>query len=170
MRHTTAGSKGKLNLPRFQGSNDSFEATYGLADLLTVSEGIKGRTDIEIPVWESHHFAKSKRILIYNVEQGRSEINSTIRYENGTLYMQNELSNYYACNSIIIVLQTAKYLYDSKRLTLKRRVDDGKYTDLMGGVSEFFVTHFPEANSVLYRIEVEEKKQIRGYIFLLNLV
>ena len=95
-------ARGKLNLPRFQGLNDSFEATYGLADLLTVSEGIKGRTDIEIPVGESHHFAKSKRILIYNVEQGRSKINSTIRYENGTMYLQNELSSYYACNSIFI--------------------------------------------------------------------
>jgi hypothetical protein len=160
----------KFNIPCFQGSQDSFEATYGLADLLTASEGIKGRTAIEIPVGESHHFAKSKRILIYNAEQGRSDINSTIRYENGTLYLQNELSNYYACNSIIIILQTAKYLYDSKRLTLKRRVNDGKYTDLMGGVSDFYVTHFPDANSVLYRIEVEKKEQIRGYIFLLNLV
>jgi len=72
-------------------------------------------------------------------------------------------------NCQTITLATA-YLYDSKRLTLKRRVDDGKYTDLMGGVSDFYVTHFPEANSVLYRIEVEKRKQMRGYIFLLNLV
>ena len=161
MRYTTAGSKGKLNLPRFQGSNDSFEATYGLADLLTVSEGIKGRTDIEIPVGESHHFAKSKRILIYNVEQGRSEINSTIRYENGTLYLQNELSNYYACNSIFIWQQAAYLETQSGWWKIHRP---------HGRCQWFYVTHFPEANSVLYRIEVEKKKQIRGYIFLLNLV
>jgi hypothetical protein len=161
-------AKGKFNIPCFVNSKDSFEATYGLADLMTSSEGIKGRTEIDIPAEESHHFAKNQRILLYNAEQGRSEINSTIRCENGTLYLQNELANYYACNSIIIILRTAKYFYDSKRLSLKRRVDGGKYAELMGGVSDFYVAHFPDANSVLYRIEVEKKEQIRGYIFMLN--
>ena len=32
------------------------------------------------------------------------------------------------------------------------------------------MTFFPDANSVLYRIEVNKKEQVRGYIFLLNLV
>ena len=36
-------------------------------------------------------------------------------------------------------------------------------------VTDFSVTYFPESNSVLYRIELDGKEQIRGYIFLMNM-
>lgn len=36
-------------------------------------------------------------------------------------------------------------------------------------VTDFKVTFFPEAKSVLYRIKLDGKEQIRGYIFLQNL-
>jgi hypothetical protein len=53
--------------------------------------------------------------------------------------------------------------------TLERQVNMGRISTLLGEVSDFYVTYFPDANSVLYRIEVNKKEQIRGYIFLLNL-
>lgn len=40
----------------------------------------------------------------------------------------------------------------------------------MIAAKEFFVSHFPDANSVLYRIGLENGEQIRGYIFLTNVV
>ena len=61
------------------------------------------------------------------------------------------------------------YRYNPKEQTLERQVNKGKISTLLGEVSDFYVTYFPDANSVLYRIEVNKKEQIRGYIFLLNL-
>jgi hypothetical protein len=62
------------------------------------------------------------------------------------------------------------YRYNPQEQTLERQVNKGEISTLLGEVSDFYVTYFPDANSVLYRIEVNKKEQIRGYIFLLNLV
>jgi hypothetical protein len=40
---------------------------------------------------------------------------------------------------------------------------------VLDDVTDFRVSFFPDANSVLYRIEMQKKDQIRGYIFLHNL-
>ena len=62
------------------------------------------------------------------------------------------------------------YRYFPDQRTLKRKADGGDFQPLLEEVSDFYVTYFPDANSVLYRIVVNKKEQIRGYIFLLNLV
>jgi hypothetical protein len=60
-------------------------------------------------------------------------------------------------------------LYDQQN-TLKRKTDGGYFQPLIENVTEFYVNFFPEAYSVLYRIEVNKKEQIRGYVFLTNMV
>ena len=59
------------------------------------------------------------------------------------------------------------YEYDPSCSTLYR-VENGKRKKLIDHVTDFYVTYFPDANSVLYRIELDRKEHIRGYIFLLN--
>ena len=39
---------------------------------------------------------------------------------------------------------------------------------VLSDVTDFNVSFFPDAGSVLYRIELQKKDQIRGYIFLNN--
>jgi hypothetical protein len=53
---------------------------------------------------------------------------------------------------------------------LKRKVNSGYFQPMLEKVTDFNVTYFPEAISVLYRIEIDKKEQIRGYIFLVNMV
>ena len=40
---------------------------------------------------------------------------------------------------------------------------------ILDKVTDFYIKHFPESNSVLYRIE-RGNEQIRGYVFLSSLV
>lgn len=61
-----------------------------------------------------------------------------------------------------------KYLPASHEL--QRRKNSGKYKTILTEVSDFYTTYFPDAQSVLYRIEINSKEQIRGYIFLQNLL
>ena len=57
-----------------------------------------------------------------------------------------------------------EWRFDPKNRSLERA---GKLMIL--DVTDFMVQYFPEANSVLYRIELDGKEQIRGYIFLMNM-
>lgn len=59
------------------------------------------------------------------------------------------------------------YEYDPSCSTLFR-VEKCRKKMLIDHVTNFYVTYFPDANSVLYRIELDYKEQVRGYVFLLN--
>ena len=88
----------------------------------------------------------------------------------GALVLKNPLQNDFPGNSPVLVLKKVEYKFYPAQRLLKRKTDKGNFQPLLEEVSDFYVTFFPDANSVLYRIEVNKKEQIRGYIFLLNLV
>ncbi len=66
-------------------------------------------------------------------------------------------------------IETVAYKYFPKLGALRRKVNNGHWNTLLDHVTDFYVTYFPDANSILYRIELIKKEQIRGYIFLLNM-
>jgi hypothetical protein len=67
-------------------------------------------------------------------------------------------------------VQKVEYRFDPERKTLSRRVNRKKVERVLEGVTDFYVTFFPESKSVLYRVEISKKENIRGYIFLVNMV
>ena len=67
-------------------------------------------------------------------------------------------------------ISTITWKYDPHHQILFRKRNGHNIAPFLNNVSDFYVTFFPDANSVLYRIEVNKKEQIRGYFFLLNLV
>jgi hypothetical protein len=67
-------------------------------------------------------------------------------------------------------LKEVEYKHYAEQNILKRKVNKGYFQPLIEGVTDFYVKFFPESCSVLYRIEVNKKEQIRGYIFLTNMV
>ena len=71
---------------------------------------------------------------------------------------------------MVVPLKKVEYKFYPAQRVLKRKADKWNFKPLLKEVSDFYVTYFPDANSVLYRIEVNKKEHIRGYIFLLNLV
>jgi len=60
------------------------------------------------------------------------------------------------------------YRFDQTAGTLKRIVPDpnGEPQTILDGVANFFITYFPESESVLYRIELNDASQVRGYLFV----
>ena len=66
-------------------------------------------------------------------------------------------------------LQKVEYRFDPEQKSLARRVNRKKVETVLDGVSDFYITFFPESRSVLYRIDLNGKESIRGYIFLVNM-
>ena len=56
-----------------------------------------------------------------------------------------------------------------KEKTIKRKIDRGYFQPVIEEVTDFYLSFFSDSNSVLYRLELNKKEQVRGYIFLSNL-
>jgi len=152
----------------FTSAASSFTCTYGLADELLLENAVKGHQSLKIAVNE--FFKPGREILIYDLANQVWETNEIKSITAATLGLKNPLQNDYPFNSMVVALKKVEYKFYPVQRVLKRKVDKGNFQPLLEEVSDFYVTYFPDANSVLYRIEVNKKEQIRGYIFLLNLV
>ena len=67
-------------------------------------------------------------------------------------------------------VRKVEYRFDQEQKKLTRRVNRNKAETVLDGVTDFYINYFQESKSVLYRIEMNGKEQIRGYIFLINMV
>jgi type II secretory pathway component PulJ len=157
-----------FNISCFTSAAGTFACEYGLADELLLENAPCGQQTLKVE--QNDYFKKDKVILIYNVEAGVWELNEIKDCLGGALVLKNALQNDFARNSPVVLLKKVQYKYDPAQRVLKRKADKGNFQPLLEEVSDFYVTFFPDANSVLYRIEVNKKEQVRGYIFLLNLV
>lgn len=152
----------------FASAAGSFRCDYGLADELLLENAACGQQTLKVA--QNDFFKKDKAVLIYNLAAGVWEFNEIRECLGGALVLKNALQNDFSRNSPVVVMKKVEYKYYPAQHALKRKADKGNFQPLLEEVSDFYVTFFPEANSVLYRIEVNKKEQIRGYIFLLNLV
>lgn len=151
----------------FASAASSFTCTYGLADEQLIENAVKGQHELKIAANE--YFKKDKAVLIYDLASQAWETNEIKSPAAAPLVLKNPLQNDYPTNSMVVVLKKVEYKFYPVQRMLKRKTDKGNFQPLLEEVSDFYVTYFPDANSVLYRIEVNKKEQIRGYIFLLNL-
>jgi competence protein ComGF len=157
-----------FNISCFDSAAGSFKLEYGLADELLLENAARGQQTLKVA--QNDFFKKDKTVLIYNIAAGAWEFNEIRDWLGGALVLKNALQNDFMRNSQVVVMKKVEYKYYPAQRTLKRKADKGNFQPLLEEVSDFYVTFFPDANSVLYRIEVNKKEQIRGYIFLLNLV
>ena len=151
----------------FASTASSFTCTYGLAEKTLLENAVKGQQSLKVAANE--FFKKDKAVLIYDLAKQAWEMNE-IKSMAETIHLRNSLQNDYPINSVAVALKKVEYKYYPAQRVLKRKADKGIFQPLLEEVSDFYVTFFPDSNSVLYRIEVKKKEQIRGYIFLLNLV
>jgi len=155
-------------LAPFAAAAGGFACSYGLADEPLLEGALRGQMTLKIAANE--FFKKDKALLIYNLSKQAWEMNEIADLSGGTLVLKNPLQNDFALSSTVVALKKVEYKYYPAQGVLKRKTDKGNFQPLLEEVSDFYVTFFPDANSVLYRIEVNKKEQVRGYIFLLNLV
>lgn len=155
-------------LSPFTSTSGSFTCTYGLTDEPLLENAVKGQQGLKVAA--NKFFKKNRDILIYDLSSQTWEMNEIKTPAAADLVLKNPLQNDYPTNSRIVALKKVEYKYYPAQCMLKRKADKGSFQPLLEEVSDFYVTYSPDANSVLYRIEVNKKEQIRGYIFLLNLV
>ena len=113
---------------------------------------------------------KGKRIVIYDPDNTKYEVNEIRAIEGDRLILVTGLKDDYPRQSSLVVLRDVEYKHYPQENMLKRKVDKGYFRPLLEGVTDFYVKFFPESCSVLYRVEIEKKEQIRGYIFMENIV
>ncbi|MFH2108553.1 MAG: hypothetical protein ABII93_07785 [Chrysiogenia bacterium] len=152
----------------FTSASNTFTCTYGIADEQLLEKALQGQQAVKVVT--NDFFKKGKTVLIYDPTQKAWELNEIEYRLDGALALKNTLQHDYSPGSTVIALNNVTYSYYALRHAITRKVDNGQCQPLLEGVSDFYVTYFPDANSVLYRIEINKKEQIRGYIFLLNLV
>jgi type II secretory pathway component PulJ len=157
-----------FNIPGFENSQGGFKVIYGLADEALLENAPQGQQTLKIA--RNEFFKKDKVILIYDLQGQVWEFNEVSDFSGGVLALKNPLQHDFPGNSPVLALKKVEYKFYPAQNMLKRKTDRGNFQPLLEEVTDFYVTFFPDANSVLYRIEVNKKEQIRGYIFLLNLV
>jgi len=157
-----------FGIPGFESSPGGFKVIYGLADEVLLENALQGQRTVKIA--RNEFFKKDRLILIYDLQGQAWEFNEISEILGGALALKNPLQHGFPGNSPVLALKKVEYKFFPAQRVLKRKTDKGNFQPLLEEVTDFYVTFFPDANSVLYRIEVNKKEQIRGYIFLLNLV
>ncbi len=164
---------GKLfEFPVFVNSDIGFDALMGMSTIYLKNAVDIGTDYLEVD--NDEYLKKKRKILIYDVEQCTFEFNEikTIEKSGGeySIILSENTKHNYPGNSIIIILKTVSFKYYAKEKVLKRKIDQGYFQPMIENATDFYIKYFPESNSLLYRIEVGHKEQIRGYIFLSNMV
>lgn len=157
-----------FNVSLFENSESSFKLIYGLQSECLEEDSYRGNNIVTIH--KNDYFKKRKAVLIYNTDSSSFEFNEIEAVDGNVLILVNRLRNDYVKNSNIVVLKQVEYRLYDKQSVLKRKLDNGYFQPITENVSDFTVTFFPESNSVYYRIEVNRREQIMGYIFLTNMV
>ena len=152
----------------FQNSDFSFKVTYGIGDETLIQDSHEGEDTITII--RNEFFSKGKKIMIYDPGQGVYEVNEIKALQGNCLILADELQNNYPYKSPVIALKEVEYKLYNEQNALKRKVNKGYFQPLIEQVTDFYVKFFPESCSVLYRIEINKREQVRGFIFLTNMV
>jgi len=165
-------AKKYFDFPVFTNSEIELKTLTGIANIYLNEEAEAGSKELYLQ--KDEYLKKKRKLLIYNTENYSYEFNTIedITYDNDKVYISlvNETKNFYNKSSVIILLKSVSFKYYAKEKTLKRKIDNGYFQPMIDNVTDFYLKYFPEAYSLLYRIEVGHKEQIRGYIFLTNMV
>lgn len=155
-------------IPPFERFETGFKLNFGSGSETLLANAYKG--DLVLRTAANDFFQKDKMLLVYNAEHEVFEFNQIAATTDGDLTLKSKLKNDYLAGSTAVVYKQVEYKYFAGQQAIKRKSDRGSFQPLLEEVTDFFVTFFPESKSVLYRIEVNRKEQIRGYIFLINMV
>lgn len=115
-------------------------------------------------------FKKNKMVVIYDPTFKSHEFYKIRNLKKGLVYLDGNLINSYPVNSVVILIRNITYRFFPKEQVLKRKVDSGYFQPLVEKVTDFHVSFFPANPAVLYRLEINKREQVQGYIFLPNMV
>jgi len=156
--------------PLFVNTGFSFRVTYGTAGESLLEPAQTGDTAIYIN--RNDFFSKRKKILLVDQESNRYEFHYISGKKGDQLFLRDALLFDYPKSCRVIVLKEVEYkLYSQENSrSLKRKVNHGYFQPLLEEITDFNVHFYPEANAVFYKIEINHREQIRGYIYMSNMV
>ncbi|MEN8153580.1 MAG: type II secretion system protein [Acidobacteriota bacterium] len=161
-------AKKYFDLPLFNHSENSFKTTYGVASEFIKEDAFCDEESVK--TGKNLFFKKGEKVLIYNLEEHKYELNQIKNVKGSSVILKEGLKNDYIHGSTAVILKESEFKLYKNQNILKRKTGKGYFQPLIEKVTDFYITYFPDANSVLYRIEVNNKEQVRGYIFLTNMV
>ncbi|GEM_PF-585418 len=156
-----------FSFPLFDFTDYSFKVVYGLQSENLLAEAPAG-TNI-ILANKNEYFQKKKKIIIYDPYREYYETNEIASVKGNQLTLLQTLKNPYSNQAVAVVVKEVEYKLYPAQNTLKRKINQGYFQPIIEEVTDFNITFYPDVFSVLYRIEVNHKQQIRGYIFLSQL-
>ncbi len=157
-----------LGFPLFVNSDYSFKVIYGIETEMLIYDAKVSAAAVTVN--RNDFFTKGKRIVIYDPDNRNYEINEIQAVNGDQLILSTGLQDDYPKNSSVVVLKEVEYKHYADQNTLKRKVNKGYFQPIIEEVTDFYVKFFPESCSVFYRIEVNKKEQIRGFIYMTNMV
>lgn len=153
-----------FSLPVFQNSDSSFKVVYGLESENLLQASPAGADTLTLN--RNEYFQNRKDIVIYDPENQNFETNRIKKWSGSQLLLEDTLQDSYPEKSVVIVLKEVEYKLYPDQNALKRKVNRGYFQPIIEEVTDFDVIFYPEVYSVFYRIEVNKREQVRGYIFL----
>ncbi len=157
-----------FNLELFSHTQSGFKIIYGLASEEMDRNSYEGDKTIEVT--GKDFVKKGKRILIYDVVSRQFEYSRIRKVDGYLLHLETGLKNDHLKHSVVVPLKEIEMKLYKKEKVLKRKIDKGYFQPVIEGVTDFYISFFEDSNSVLYRLEINNKEQVRGYIFLSNRV
>lgn len=124
----------------------------------------------ELLLGDSEYCRKGREILIYHPGLECHELHEIGDMRGGSALLAGKLAGTFPAGSVVVALKRVELRYFPKESVLKRKADAGGFQPLLENVTDFYISWQAESRAVLYRIEVGRREQIRGYIFLNNMV
>jgi len=159
---------GAFGLELFRVEPQAFKVVYGVGGGTLTEPASAGDTFIRV---RGDDYLKGKRrIIIYNIEDHVHQFCATLGSTGDRVSLSEPLAGDFARDSVVVALKEVEYKLYEKQNCLKRKSGQGNFQPMVEHVTDFYLAYYPETCSLLYRLEVNHKEQIRGYIFLTNMV
>ncbi len=155
-----------FNIELFSNTQSGFKVVYGLASDELMENCYSG--DNRIEVTSTDFVKKGRKILIYDAVSKIYEFVRVKKVEENSIILDSRIKNDHIKHSVVIPLKETEMKLYKKDMAIKRKVDRGYFQPVIEGVTDFYISFFEDSNSVLYRLELNRKEQVRGYIFLSN--
>ena len=150
----------------FTHTQSGFKVIYGLASDELEKHSYPGDKIIEVT--RKEFVKKGRKILIYDTFSRQFEFSRVKKVEGYSLILESGLKNEHLKNSIVVPIKEIEMKLYKKTKIIKRKIDKGYFQPVIEGVTDFYLSFFEDSNSVLYRLEINNREQVRGYIFLSN--
>lgn len=145
-----------------------FSIKFGSACLFNTVEAEKGA--FIIPVEKNTIRAGKSTLFIKNNLSGECFTAEAKSINSRSVRLNSPLRSPIPAWCSIILVKTIEYKYCKSSETVKRKINRGHFQPLLSNVTDFYINYYPDTLSVLYRLEINKKEQVRGYIFLNNMV